>query len=166
MSKKKSFFLNFSTNSLFLVLEENVNVLASLEVKLNNNYNMHLKHQIKMTELVIKTVKKEIINRYLKEDIPLNKIANLVLSSDGIKKLIYQELFTLRVIEKDEMISLDVLERVINSLDIDELSLIIRDKNNSVYRILALKRYDEIIFDVDNDVYEEMVMKKRLDRRG
>lgn len=166
MNKRKSFFLNFSTSSLFLVLEENVNALSALEVKLNNNYNKHLKHQIKITELVIKTIKKEIINRYLKENVSLSKIANLVLNSDGIKKLIYQEIFTLRVIEKDEMISLDVLERVINGLDIDELSLIIREKNSSIYRELSLKRYDEIIFDVDNDVYEEMIMKKRLDRRG
>ena len=69
------------------------------------------------------------------------------------------------VLRKDEMISLDLLEMSINELDMSQLMLIMVGKDNKLYRELATKKYDEIIFDVEPDVYEELILKKKMDRR-
>lgn len=166
MSNRKSYFENFSTSTLFVVLEQNFRELATLELKYTCMPNKLLKKRIKQIKLVLEVSKNVIVRRYLQEDISLMKIAKLLLNNEGIKKEVYQEIFTLKVLEKDEIISLELLSRVIKELDISELMLIIRNKGNSIYGHLALKRYDELIFDVEPDVYQELVMKKRRDRRG
>lgn len=165
MSNRKSYFENFSTSTLWIVLEQNFRELTTLELKYATTPNKLLKDRIKQIKLVLEVSKNVVVNRYLQDNISLMKIANLLLNSEGIKKKVYQELFTLKVLEKEELISLELLSKVIQELDISELMMIIRNKEDSIYGSLALRRYDELIFDVEPDVYQELIMKKIKDRR-
>ena len=164
MSNRKSYFENFPTDTLFLVLEQNIRELSEIETgsfKVTNE----LKNRIKQLELTVTISKNKIIERFLQDNISLTQIAKLLISSTGIRKSVYKEIFTLMVLRKDEMISLDLLEMSINELDMSQLMLIMVGKDNKLYRELATKKYDEIIFDVEPDVYEELILKKKMDRR-
>ena len=163
MSNRKSYFENFPTSTLFVVLEQNMKELSSLE--LNPKTNEILKKRMEQVELVVSVSRAILVNRYLQDNISLTKIARLVLESEGIRKSVYREVFTLRILEKDEIISFELLEKTINELDISEIMLIMKNRD-SIYKELAIKRYDEIIFDVESEVYEELIIKKRLDWRG
>ena len=163
MKRRKSYFVNFPTNSLFLVLEQNLKQLNDLEQKLAIKNNQLLKERIKQVELVVAVSKNVIIERYLEAKISLTKIAHLLTTSEGIKESVYKELFTLKVLESDDIISIDLLTEAIDKLDISELMMIIRKKPNTVYANVALEKWDEIIFDVEPEVYEEYVLKKKLD---
>ena len=164
MKSRKSYFENFSTDTLFIVLEQNIKELSEIEVS-SIKLTKELKNRIEQLELVIAVSKNTIIERFLEENISLTQIATLLIHSTGIKKSVYKEIFTLMVLKKDEMISIDLLKMAINELDISNLMLIMVSKENELYKELATKKYDEIIFDVEPDVYKELIMKKKMDRR-
>ena len=164
MKSRKSYFENFSTDTLFIVLEQNIKELSEIEVS-SIKLTKELKNRIEQLELVIAVSKNTIIERFLEENISLTQIAKLLIHSTGIKKSVYKEIFTLMVLKKDEMISIDLLKMAINELDISNLMLIMVSKENELYKELATKKYDEIIFDVEPDVYKELIMKKKMDRR-
>lgn len=69
----------------------------------------------------------------------------------------------MKILESDELIDLKLLERAIDKLEMDELMTIIRLKENTVYGVCAVKKYDKMLFDVETDVYDEYVKKKKLD---
>lgn len=163
--KRKSYFTNFSTDSLFVVLEQNYMEYQKLEQKQANNSNPLLKERMKQVELVMAASKSIITERYLEDNVSLNEIAGLLIKSKGIRESVYKNLFTLKLLETNEIISLNLLTNAVNRLDISELMLIIRNKPNTVYSDIALKIYDEMIFDVEPEVYQEYVLKKRLDGR-
>ena len=165
MSKRKSYFANFSTDSLFMLLEQRTQELLELELKRTSKDTKELHDRIEQINLVISSIKSIIIERYLTEGISVTKAANLLISSQGYKAMVYKELFTLKVLETNEPISLERLESAIDKLDIEELMTIIRLKENTVYETYAMKRYDKIIFDVEDDVLEEFQKKMKLDRR-
>ena len=166
MNNRRSYFENFSTSMLFVLLEQNLSELTALEAKYDSIPNRLLKERIEQIKLVLEVSKNVVVNRYLQDNISLMEAANLLLNSEGIQKKVYQEVFTLKVLEKEELIQLDLLSKAIKELDINELMMIIRNKENSVYGNLALQRYDELIFDVEPDVYQELIMKKKKDRRN
>ena len=159
MSKRKSYFTNFSTDSLFVVLEQNNKELLKLEIKKLNKDTKEIRDRIKQVELVIAVVRNVIVERYMHDDTPITKIANKIVKENGIKLDVYKEIFTLKVLEKDEMISLELLEKAIDKLDIGQLTMIIKARENTVYGDYAIKSYDEMIFDVDEEVYKEYVNK-------
>lgn len=166
MNNRRSYFENFSTSMLFVLLEQNLSELTALEAKYDSIPNRLLKERIEQIKLVLEVSKNVVVNRYLQDNISLMEAVNLLLNSEGIQKKVYQEVFTLKVLEKEELIQLDLLSKAIKELDINELMMIIRNKENSVYGNLALQRYDELIFDVEPDVYQELIMKKKKDRRN
>lgn len=166
MNNRRSYFENFSTSMLFVLLEQNLSELTALEAKYDSIPNRLLKERIEQIKLVLEVSKNVVVNRYLQDNISLMEAANLLLNSEGIQKKVYQEVFTLKVLEKEELIQLDLLSKAIKELDINELMMIICNKENSVYGNLALQRYDELIFDVEPDVYQELIMKKKKDRRN
>lgn len=139
--------------------------LDDLEMKFMLNHNQLLIERMQQLRLVLAVSKNVIIERYLEENLSLTKVAKLLTASDGVKLNVYRELFTLKVLATDEMISMDLLEKAFDLLELSDLMMIIRAKKNTIYQKLALKRYDQMIFDVEPDVYQEYVMKKRLDRK-
>lgn len=166
MKRRRSHFNNFPTSSLFVLMEQYTVELEKLENKLlNSKDNLLLKERIKQIKLVIVVARNIIIERYLEANTSFNETAKLLVESEGIKESVYKELFTLKAIQTDEIISFDLLNLAINKLDISDLMLIIRTRENGICFDLALKRYDEMIFDVEPEVYNEYVMKKVLDGR-
>lgn len=165
MKRRKSYLTNFPTSTLFIVLEQNINNLLELEAKQLILRNSLLKERIKQAELTINLAKTTIIERYLNNGISLTEIANLLIKSIGIKENVFQELFTLKLLESNEIISIDLLEKAIDKLDISQLMLIMRTKQNTIYGNIATNKYDKMIFDVEPDVLEEYILKKRLDKR-
>lgn len=159
MSKRKSYFTNFSTDSLFVVLEQNNKELLKLEIKKLTKDTKELRDRIKQLELVVAVARNVIVERYMHDNISITNIANKMLKEKGIKLDVYKEIFTLKILENDEMISLELLEQAIDKLDIGQLTMIIKAKENTIYGDCAIKSYDEMIFDVDEEVYKEYVNK-------
>lgn len=159
MSKRRSYFANFSTESLFVVLEQNNKELLELEVKKLTNDTKELRDRIKQLELMVAVIKNVIVERHLHDNTSITKIANKLVKEKGIKLEVYKELFTLKVLDTNEIVSLELLEKAIDKLDIGQLTMIIKAKENTVYGNCAIKSYDEMIFDVDEEVYKEYVNK-------
>lgn len=164
MKRRKSYLTNFPTETLFLVLEQNAKELLELEIKKVDKNSIQLQKRINQVKLTISIGKKELINRYLKGNISLNQVANLVCQSNGIRQDIYKELFTRKVIEENELISVDLLRKVINNLELEQIMTIMQNKD-TIHQEIAEKRFDEIIYDVEKEVMEELEKKKRMDRR-
>ena len=165
MKKRKSYFENFPTNSLFVVLEQNNKELIELEIIKLTKPTSLLKEKIKQVELVIAVVKSVIVERYLQDNISLTEIAKRLVKEKGIKQDVYKELFTLKIINTEELISTELLERAIDKLELSQIKMIIRAKEDTIYGKTAIKHYDEMIYDVDEEVYREYVNKRIMDSR-
>lgn len=162
--KRKSYITNFSTDALFLVLEENEKEFSALETKVNSKNMNFILERLKQIRLTISVVKNEIITRYLKDNTSLNSITKLFLSSNGIKKDVYQELFVLKCLTSQEFVDLDLLEKAISLLDPSQLMMLIETKKDSIIGEFANNRYSEMIFEVDDEVKKELLLKIKLDR--
>lgn len=165
MKRRKSYFENFPTSTLFIVLEQNMEELLLLETQLLSCNNLLLSERLKQVKLVIQISKNVIIQRYLDENISLTKIAKLLVSSHGIKEIVYKEIFTLKIMDSNDFISLNLLEKAIDKLDIEHLILIMKNKENTIYESVAIKKYDKLIFNLDEEVLKDLEKKKRMDRR-
>ena len=163
MNNRQSYFTNFSTNSLFAIWEQNVTELSKLELKRLEKNNNLLNERIKQINLVVSTIKSVLMERYLVDDISLDRVVKYFLNSTGIRENFYKDLFVLKILESDGLIDLKLLERAIDKLEMDELMTIIRLKENTVYGVCAVKKYDKMLFDVETDVYDEYVKKIKLD---
>lgn len=162
MKGRKSYLANYPTNSLFVVLEQSQIELLDLETKNMNASNILLKHRIQQVRLTMAIAKNSIIERYLK-DTSLRECAKLLINSVGIKESVYQELFTLKLLETNEMISVELLKKAIDKLGIDQLMMIIRMKENTIYEQFATECYHNMIFDVEEEVLGELREKIKLD---
>ena len=170
MKRRKSYLTNFPTSTLFIVLEQNVKELLELEVKQLKSNNVLLTERISQIKLTINIAKTTIIERYLNNNVSIIEIANSLLASKGIKEEIFQELLTLKLLESNEIISVDLLKEAIDKLDTYWLILIIRNKQDTIYGNIAAimynEKYEQMIFDVEPEVYQEYVKKIDLDRKG
>ncbi|MDD6223598.1 MAG: hypothetical protein PUB18_01180 [bacterium] len=165
MNGRESYFANFSTSSLFVLLEQNLAQLTNLELKQTTNDHSLLKNRIFQLQFAVSIIRSILIDRYLKEKISLTQIANYLLWATGIREDVYQELFTLKLLESDEFIELTLLEKAIHKLDMEKLMAIIQLKEDTIYGTYAVRRYDEMIFDVEEDVFEEYVKKIKFDEK-
>lgn len=50
-----------------------------------------------------------------------------------------------------------------DSLELEQLMMIIHSKENTFYGDMALSSYDKKCMEVDNDVYQELVLKLKQD---
>lgn len=166
MKRRRSYFKSFPTSTLFIVLEQNKKESLELEKKLLNHDNILLRERLKQVNLVISVSKKIIIERYLKDNTSLNRITELLIESTGIKEWVFKDLFVLKILESNEPISLELLQKAIDKLEIEQLMMIIKGKQNTIYEDLATKNCDEMLFDVEQEVLKELELKKRMDRRG
>ena len=164
MKGRKSYLTNYPTNSLFIVLEQSQRELLDLEVKNMNQSNILLKQRIQQVRLTMTVAKNTIIERYL-ESSSLKECAKLLVGSVGIKESVYQELFTLKLLETNEIISLELLEKAIDKLEIDQLMMVIRMKENTIYGQFATECYHDKLFDVEEEVLGELREKIKLDNR-
>ncbi len=161
MKRRNSYLTNFSTDFLFLVLEQNTKELLKLEIKRTEQESKELQGRINQIKLTISIGKQELINRFLiDEKNSLEKIARLLCKSKGIHKEVYQEVFTRKILEQNNLIPVDLLQKVMDYLDLEQIMTIMR-KKDTIYSQLASERYDEIIFDVDEEVYQEYLQKRR-----
>ena len=104
-----------------------------------------------------------IVERFLEDSISLVECTRLFIKARGIRKEVYQELFTIKILEADEMLSLDLLEQAMNQLEPEPLMRILRAKENSIYGYLASKTYMKMLFDVEEEVLEELKQKIKID---
>ena len=162
--KRKSHLDNFSTESLFLVLEQNQNDLLRLQVKALENKSKLLHDRIIQIKQTIAITENIIIERY--DTTSLKAVIKLLQSSHKeIKKNIYKEIITLKIIDMDELVPIDLLKKTINELEIEQLMRIIKVKEHTIYGKLALNSYDEKCLEVDDEVYKELLVKIKQDRR-
>lgn len=164
--KRKSYLTNFSTDMLFIVLEQNQKELLQLQLKLLDNENILLKTRINQVKYTIAIIENTVTKRFLEENISLNKLINLLLTSNKeCYGTIYKEAITQKIIESNEAVLLNLLEAAIKHLDVDQLMRIIKAKEDSIYGLMALNSYNEKCLEVDDEVYKELLLKVKQDRR-
>ena len=164
MKGRKSYLTNYSTDTLFVVLEQSQRELLDLETKNMNSSNILLKQRIQQVKLTMAIAKNTIIERYMK-DTSFGACARLLIHSEGIKTSVYQELFTSKLLETNEMISLQLLKKAIDKLEVDQLMLVIRMKGNSAYGQFATECYYDMLFDVEEGVLGKLKEKIKLDNK-
>lgn len=91
------------------------------------------------------------------------KILFSLIEQNQVEEEIFKELITDRLIEKEEPVSMDLLIQVMDSLELEQLMMIIHSKENTFYGDMALSSYDKKCMEVDNDVYQELVLKLKQD---
>ena len=154
----------FDTKILFSLIDQNQKELLSLQIKAIDYASPLLKTRIKEIKQTIDITKKIIIGRYKKENISLHKMIKMLLNSTNlVEEEIFKELITDRLIEKEEPVSMDLLIQVMDSLELEQLMMIIHSKENTFYGDMALSSYDKKCMEVDNDVYQELVLKLKQD---
>lgn len=149
----------FPIEALLIVYENNINELEKLKLLDSNKY---VNKRIKELENNIKYIKNVCINKYMDSNISLNRCAKLFVSTKTRRKDIYQELFTKLLISGNGLISLDLLNRVIDELDIEYIMQIINSKKKGASE-MAMNAFNKIIFNVEDDVYDDYLLKKKLD---
>lgn len=162
--KRKSHLDNFSTESLFLVLEQNQNDLLRLQVKALENKSKLLHDRIIQIKQTIAITENIIIERY--DTTSLKAVIKLLQSSHKeIKKNIYKEIITLKIIDMDELVPIDLLKKTIDELEVEQLMRIIKARENTIYGQLAISSYNQKCLEVDDEVYKELLLKISQDRR-
>ena len=58
---------------------------------------------------------------------------------------------------------IELLNNVIDTLNLEQVLTILNIKKGTIYEKLANNRFNDLIFDVDADVYDEYVLKKKMD---
>lgn len=167
MSRRKTYLTNFSTDSLFVVLEQNIMQLQELETKKNCcNDNSLLIDRINQIKLTIEIAKEAILSRYLAESLSIMKVAKMLINSSGTEEMIYRELLTIKLLKSDEPISIELLEKAIVKLNSDQLMYIILVKKGTIYGEIALDKYDLNRVDLEEDVAAELEQKIRADEEN
>ncbi len=164
--KRKSYLVNFNTDALFVVLEQNQNELLRLQIKAIDNSHLLLNQRINQVKYTIAIIENTIIERFSCEKITLNKLIELLLDSNNdSRSRIYKELITNKMIDSNELVSLDLLDKVIKLLEVEQLMRIIKARENTIYGQLAISSYNQKCLEVDDEVYKELLVKIKQDRR-
>lgn len=123
MKKRKSSIVNLPTSGLFVRLEQYDEELFKLKKKQleTSKFMPALCQRIIEIEDAIYFIKKVIVNRYMEDDISINKVALLFINSSGIKSEVYQEVFVNKVIRNDGWVEKTILEKVMEKLSIENL---------------------------------------------
>lgn len=149
---------------MFIILEQSQTELFDLKWKKLTKMNILLNERIKQLKLTMAIARNTIIKRYL-DSTSLRECAKLLVNSIGIKESVYQEIFALKLLETNEMISLELLKKAIDKLEIDQLMLVIRMKEDTIYGQFATDCYHDMLFDVEEEVLGELKEKIKLDNK-
>lgn len=164
--KRKSHLNNFSIESLFVILEQNQKELLKLQILALENKNRVLDDRIVQIKQTIAISENIVVERYLNSNISIKELIKLFYSATNeFEKNLYREIITSKIIKINELLSLDLLGKIINELEIDQLMRIIKSKEKTVYGQLALNAYNHKCLEVDDEVYKELLMKIKQDRR-
>ena len=133
--------------------------------KLDSFDNMKETEAVKLvrteTKCSIAVINNVLINRFKDSNMPLKEIASKILNGEDYEKEVYKSLFLVRVLsDKQEMIDISLLEKVINELEVERLASIIESKKGTIYGNLADNRYQEMMFEVEKDV--EYALEKKI----
>lgn len=153
---------DYSINSLILILEQKQKDLERLKVNANNSA---VSKEIEELSAFLMLYKGVVIKKILDTNISIKDCCHKILKTTGLKEEIYEEVFVSSIIMKDEFIDVDMLEKVINKLSIEHIFTIMNTKKDSVYSKLADIRFNKLMYEVNEDVYEEFVKKIRMDKR-
>lgn len=116
-------------------------------------------------------IKKILVDRYLEDNISLNKIALLFINSLGAKAEVYQEVFVSKVINnKHAFIDQNLLERVVDKLSIENLLRISCSREETSIKsftkdyTLGVHDYQKINEGIKNLELEEIWFVKQDDK--
>lgn len=129
-----------------------------------NSQNPVLKVEIRNLQILIQTLKGVIVRKNIMRGISITDAAKKLCTAQGlVEKEVYGEVFKLKVLDGDGMISTELSKRAIDRLPVQQLMDIIHLHEHPMYVELASRRFDEIIFDVDSDVLDELDEKIEMD---
>ncbi len=162
----KNNFMNCKPEVLTIVLENYVKELQRLELNKSINSSKELINRVCYLKNIIVIIENRIVEKYLKQKLSLEKCARKIISTTGLKQEIFKKIFLIKLLDNSEIIDLDLLINTLDLLDIDQLLIIIHAKKGTIYEKIASKKFDELIFKVDNEVLNELTLKIKMDERG
>ena len=159
MKNKKYFFSRYPTSYLLAFLDQKEKEALRLKTKYLENNDVKLFRRIKYLEVLIMLMKATVTERYLEENMSLTKCGCLLLKSRRSKREILKDVFTTKLINGNDLIEVELLEKVISELNIDNLQQIIDSNKEDISVMYAKLRFDELLFEVDEEVKLELKQK-------
>ena len=166
MKEKRYYFSNFPTEYLLMLLDQKERQKLQFKAKYLEKNDLKTFNKIKYLEILTMLIRECLTERFLKEDMSLNKCGSLLLKSKKSKREILRNVFTIKVVEKEELIDLEMLKKIINELSIDNLQAIINTNRESTVVSYAKFRFDELLFEVDEEIKNELKQKILNDRNN
>lgn len=149
---------------LFALIKQREQEKIKMEMSYLNSQNPILKVEIRNLQILIQTLKGVIVRKNMMRGISINDAAKKLCKAQGlVEKEVYGEIFKLKVLEGNGVISTELSKRAIDKLPVQQLMDIIHLHEQPMYVDLASRRFDEIIFDVDSDVLDELDEKMKMD---
>lgn len=149
---------------LFALIKQREQEKIKMEMSYLNSQNPILKVEIRNLQILIQTLKGVIVRKNMMRGISINDAAKKLCKAQGlVEKEVYGEIFKLKVLEGNGVISTELSKRAIDKLPVQQLMDIIHLHEQPMYVDLASRRFDEIIFDVDSDVLDELDEKMEMD---
>ena len=143
---------------LFALIKQREQEKLKMEMGYLNSQNPVLKVEIRNLQILIQTLKGVIVRKNIMRGISITDAAKKLCTAQGlVEKEVYGEVFKLKVLNGDGMISTELSKRAIDRLPVQQLMDIIHLHEHPMYVELASRRFDEIIFDVDSDVLDEKI---------
>lgn len=137
--KRKPTISSLPTSGLFIILEQYNKELIQLNQKQLNSdkFLPDICKRINEVEDTIYFIKKVLINRC--DNISVNKLAKLLINTNGIKKSVYEEAFVQKIINGKSRVILDtrILETVIDKLSVESLIKISCCKDDLIIKNLS-----------------------------
>lgn len=164
MEKNTYYFSKYPTGYLLALIEQTDNKMTLLKAKNIEEKSKFIYYRIKYLKVLITLMRECLTERYLNENKTLTEYGKMLLCSKReIEKDILKDVFTTVLIKNKGLIALSFYEKVISKLDIDHLQKIIDSEKDSIYGICAKERFDEVLFQVDAEVEEELKQKIKKD---
>ena len=164
MEKNTYYFSKYPTGYLLALLEQTDNKMTLLKAKNIQDKSVLTYHRISYLKLLTTLMKECITERYLAEKKTLTEYGKMLIhAKKEVDKDILKDVFTTVLLEDSGLIGLDFLRKVINNLDIDHLQKIIDGNTNELYKDCARVRFDELLFQVDEETKSELKQKIKSD---
>lgn len=155
-----------STGILFSMMKQRIEELGDLETRYLDTGNPLLQRRIFNLRVTIQAIRSIVIKKTLDKNMRLTHIAKLLNASSGLEEEVYSEVFKLRLLTANEFVPADILNRAIEKLSLEQLMEVISVREGSTYSRLASERFNDMLFDVEDDVMEELHSKILVDRKG
>lgn len=165
MAMMKNYLSRCDLNILFMLLKKSEKELADFRLRMEQGENRHLKARCVELSASICVIQSVIERRLLENGISLMEVSKLVIKSCGALEEVYKEVLKFKIMEGNELVSLDLLEAAVRKLSPDQLVEIIYMGDQTIYGQIASARYDEMLFEVSDDIYAELESKMEMGRK-